>query len=345
MYSTCIYCHSSLGSNVALESFPVGRRLAFDHAKGRLWVICTKCTRWNLAPFEERWEALEECERQFRETRSHAATEHVAVCFVDAETELIRVGSPPWAELSAWRYGGAFFGPALRTHWRSVARSRRRRAAVSQLPYGLAAVGAAIGIATTSPWLLGGAAVVLGMRAAVTVRARRRLMAHVESGEGWEIPITVMDFRRAMLFATGQEVGLHIPHPLAEVNLRGQEAILGLARWLPRLHPGGFTRDEVRRAAEGLEAKGSTELYFEDMARSYLTLPKYHQRMSDLSALSRLTLEMASTGRIEAGTSSADIALLERAWREAEEIAAIADSLGLPRSVEGIFAKLRNAQT
>ena len=40
MYSTCIFCHADLGTNDAIEHFPVGQRLAFDADKGRLWVIC-----------------------------------------------------------------------------------------------------------------------------------------------------------------------------------------------------------------------------------------------------------------------------------------------------------------
>lgn len=60
MYSTCLFCSEDLGSNEAIEHFPVGRRLAFDAAKGRLWVVCRKCERWNLTPLEERWEAIED---------------------------------------------------------------------------------------------------------------------------------------------------------------------------------------------------------------------------------------------------------------------------------------------
>ena len=59
VYSTCLFCHSPLGENEVVERFPIGRRLAFDAAKGRLWVICRKCARWNLTPLEERWEAIE----------------------------------------------------------------------------------------------------------------------------------------------------------------------------------------------------------------------------------------------------------------------------------------------
>ena len=67
MYTTCLFCHSDLSANHFLSTFPVGRRLAFDPKKGRLWVICTRCGRWNLSPLEERWEAIDQAERLFRE--------------------------------------------------------------------------------------------------------------------------------------------------------------------------------------------------------------------------------------------------------------------------------------
>ncbi|WP_419941959.1 hypothetical protein [Candidatus Palauibacter sp.] len=54
MYQTCMFCKKPLGSNEVVETFPVGRRLAFDVAKGRLWVVCRKCLRWNLTPLDER---------------------------------------------------------------------------------------------------------------------------------------------------------------------------------------------------------------------------------------------------------------------------------------------------
>lgn len=55
MYRNCIYCAGDLGSNEIIEEFPVGRRLAFDGARGRLWVVCRRCERWNLSPLEIRW--------------------------------------------------------------------------------------------------------------------------------------------------------------------------------------------------------------------------------------------------------------------------------------------------
>ena len=72
MYSTCLFCASSLGTNEAIEAFPVGSHVAFDAARGRLWAICPRCGRWNLAPIEERWEAVEDAERLFTDTRMRA---------------------------------------------------------------------------------------------------------------------------------------------------------------------------------------------------------------------------------------------------------------------------------
>src|SRR5918997_842011 len=89
MYSTCLFCHADLGSNEVVEAFPVGRRLAFDQARGRLWVVCPKCGRWNLTPIEERWEAIEECERLFAGTRLRASTDQVGLARLREGLELV----------------------------------------------------------------------------------------------------------------------------------------------------------------------------------------------------------------------------------------------------------------
>src|SRR5687767_1870588 len=99
MYRTCLFCSSALGSNEAVEHFPVGRRLAFDAAKGRLWVVCRKCERWNLTPLEERWEAIEECERAFRATRLRVSTDEIGLARLKEGLELVRIGEPQRPEM------------------------------------------------------------------------------------------------------------------------------------------------------------------------------------------------------------------------------------------------------
>src|SRR3954469_25456127 len=129
MYSTCIFCHSDLGRNESIEPFPIGGRLAFDAARGRLWVVCEGCERWNLTPLEERWEAIEECERLFSATRLRVSTDQVGLARLRDGLELVRIEDPQRPEMAAWRYGDQF--------------GRRRRKHMVYTAAGVAAAGIA----------------------------------------------------------------------------------------------------------------------------------------------------------------------------------------------------------
>jgi len=41
MYRSCLFCNTNLGQNEIIDRFPVGERLAFDPAKGRLGRVPT----------------------------------------------------------------------------------------------------------------------------------------------------------------------------------------------------------------------------------------------------------------------------------------------------------------
>src|SRR5688572_9716945 len=138
MYATCLCCHARLGSNDVVEAFPVGRRLAFDAAKGRLWVVCTSCGRWNLSPVEERWEAIETCERMFRATRVRVTTAQIGLARLREGLELVRIGAPLRPEFAAWRYGRKF----------------RRRRTNAQLSAGAFAIAAGAGAVVFAPVLV-----------------------------------------------------------------------------------------------------------------------------------------------------------------------------------------------
>jgi hypothetical protein len=116
MYTACMFCNRPLGGNDVVETFPVGRRLAFDSEKGRLWVVCPKCERWNLTPLEERWEAVETCERLFRGTRIRVSSENIGLAKHPEGLELVRIGDPLRPEFAAWRYGDQF-GRRRRRAW------------------------------------------------------------------------------------------------------------------------------------------------------------------------------------------------------------------------------------
>src|SRR5262245_46638811 len=94
MDSTCLYCHTWPGETPSIEEFQVGKRLAFDQKNGRFWVVCGTCGRWNLSPLEERYAAIESCERMFRATRARVTTDHIGLARMRDGTELIRIGAP-----------------------------------------------------------------------------------------------------------------------------------------------------------------------------------------------------------------------------------------------------------
>jgi hypothetical protein len=89
VYTTCIFCNGPLGRNESIEHFPVGRRLAFDAAKGRLWVVCPRCERWNLTPLETRWEAIEEAERAYRGMKLRVSTDNIGLARLHEGLDLV----------------------------------------------------------------------------------------------------------------------------------------------------------------------------------------------------------------------------------------------------------------
>ena len=147
MYSTCLFCNQSLGSNEVVEAFPVGRRLAFDQRRGRLWVVCRKCEKWNLTPLEERWEAIETCERFFRDAKKRVSTDNIGLAKLNEGLELVRIGESQLPEFAAWRYGDQF-GRRRRRLWaRSMAGGVAYAAFMN--------LGAAAGLAGVALWSSG----------------------------------------------------------------------------------------------------------------------------------------------------------------------------------------------
>lgn len=108
MYASCVFCKGAFARNEAMESLQIGRRIAFDPEKGRIWVVCRKCERWNLVPLESRWESIEEAERHFRDTRLRVSTDQIGLARLKEGTELVRIGKPLRPEFAAWRYGDQF---------------------------------------------------------------------------------------------------------------------------------------------------------------------------------------------------------------------------------------------
>jgi hypothetical protein len=339
MYRSCLFCHSDLGTNAAVEHLPIGRRIAFDAGKGRLWVVCRKCERWNLTPFDDRWEAIEECERSFRATTMRLSTDQIGLARLREGTELVRIGEPLRPEFAAWRYGDQF--------------GRRR------VRHGLMVGVGVVGIATIVliPKLigvsLGGTGLYNLVNPALQSIKARRTVARLPLDDGVTLPVTQLQVEHTRLLPQTTGWGLHIPErkrdwkrgkPLGDlVVLRGEAAQRALQQVLPRVNRQGASRQRVKEAVQVLEGAPSTESLVGRVTASpgtYWT-EKKSGYLQHLAPAVRLALEMGAHEDAERRWLAGELLELEEAWRAAEELAAIADKLGLPEDVEAKLAALR----
>jgi len=331
LYSTCLYCHSHLGRNERLPRFPVGKWLAFDREKGRLWVICRSCGRWNLSPLDERWETIEECERLFRGTRVRVSTDNIGLVELPDHLSLVRIGKPLWPEFAAWRYGRRF--------------SRRR------IKAGLAAgvvVGGALG-ATLGAVVagFGGAAFVASYAAALWVAdegPKRRPVKSVRLGTRL-LNLRQDDAEATRIFSDGgrDQYGLALHHTEGVELLRGPDVRRALGQVVPALTPFGGDADEVTGAIELVDAAGSAEVCIAGTLGRATRLRSGF--LTQFPVESRLALEMSLQEDGERRALEGELAVLESAWRDAEQIAAIADNLLLPSDVLERLVGLRRGTT
>jgi hypothetical protein len=362
VYSTCIYCNANLGTNEVIEHFPIGRRLAFDAAKGRLWAVCRKCERWNLSPLEERWEAIEECERQFHDTKLRASTDNIGLARVREGLELVRIGRPGRPEMAAWRYGDQF--------------GRRQRRYYAYAGVGVAAVA---GVYVVGPALglyaIGGGAF-LGQAPQLLTQFYRRALGRVKVPMPWMDKPLVLQYEhvaRVNLIPDDNDLGwaLRVPiprkglpvpdaprgigeaaRPRIEYNGRrtsavftGDEAVRVAGRILPKINATGAGKDDVQRAVKLIQDDADPRRFFASQTRPWIaasdTLAAKGRTIRQIPKPVRLALEMTLHEDTERRALEGELAMLEAAWKEADEIAGISDNLLLPAEVDGWMARLK----
>jgi hypothetical protein len=331
MYATCMFCNKSLGTNEVVETFPVGRRLAFDAEKGRLWVVCRKCERWNLSPLEERWEAVEACERIFRDTRIRVSTENIGMAKHPEGLELVRIGEPLRPEFAAWRYGDQF--------------GRRRRRAIIYGVGGVVLVGGVIigGVATG---VISGA--FLGQSGNfVNVFVNGRTLAKVRTPEGKVLKLKAPHLRRTRIEYDGGEMSLVLKPRRQEYRFEGEEARRVAGIVVSRINRSGAGKNQVQEAVRLLDEHGSPDAVLRAASTKPPRRPGWRGaespgQVARLDGPTRLAVEMALHEEQERRALEGELWRLERAWEEAEEIAAISDSLLLPEGTEDFLEQHRD---
>lgn len=351
MYSTCLFCKNNLGANEAIERFPIGRRLAFDAAKGRLWVVCRKCERWNLSPLEERWEAIEECERSFRGTKLRTSTDQIGLARITEGLELVRIGKPLRPEFAAWRYGDQFG----RRRRRAVVRTGAIAAAGAVGIIGGPVVGASLGIFGYNLFSIG--------QFASGMYVRYKVAERIPVPDGNPLLIRHREVHRAVFLpAVGDRSwGLRLTHRSQHprggqwwqyddsdlTDVRGETALRAAAQLLPRLNDAGATRQVVQDAVTIAAKNDDAAAAFDEAARVAARMRSANEygtgpMLALLPPERRLALEMVSHEDSERRALESELHVLEAAWREAEEIAGISDDLFLPSEISTRLAELKD---
>jgi hypothetical protein len=364
MYSTCLFCNSSLGANDQLLAFPVGHRLAFDPQRGRLWAICTRCGRWNLSPLDERWEAIDACERLFRGTRLRYSTDNIGLARAGGHLELVRIGPALLPEIASWRYGARIEKYTAESNGKRQSTTLVRRGA--GLPRWIArrAAAALAGYATT---------VGLSDEAMLKLRTFRRgdaVLARSTDDTGAPIVIRYSHLGAAELIRPDRDAPwrLVVRHDGGVSRLAEGAGLRTAGKMLASLNFGVASNGEIQHAIAKLDEAGDREGYFSRVAS--LAMRTHWGRVPDapdegliepagssfaerialqlanrsfwgrggtgseettplfrLPPVDRLALEMASNEDIERRALEGELASLADAWKEAEEIARISDEL------------------
>lgn len=376
MYRHCISCSTDLGRNESVEHFQTGRTLAFDAWKGRLWAVCPRCARWNLAPMEERWEAVEEAEKLFVDSRLRVHSENVGLARLPDRTRLIRVGEALPGELAAWRYGDHM----VKRRWRIWIGAGATVLGSGALIFGGIPLLAAAGVAGAPAMAAGMALQLAGNWTLVRNEFRTVLkLPASRSPTGEDLTLRLQQARLARV-VTGESgsVAVEIPSPLPprreqvggvvrwvpadDLRLEGDVAHRLLGRTLVSANAWGLSAGRVGRAVERLTAAGGPEAFLRQVGATPAgVFPAWQSNNTNagptpdprgawkrftgsfrgerivgrplpaprktLERVDALALEMALHEEAEKEALRGELAALEAAWREAEEIAGIADVL------------------
>lgn len=347
MYSTCIFCNKPLGSNESIEAFPVGERLAFDPARGRLWVVCRSCERWNLSPLEERWEAIEQAEKLYRDTRRRVSTDNIGLARLAEGTTLVRIGEPQRPEFAAWRYGDQF--------------GRRRTRALAMAGGGIAGVVAVIAGGAAAGMAMGGFGYLIFHAGHSMVFGRAEsVVARIRTEQHGVIDVRRRHLAESTIMTEGDgSLGLQLRFKNGQGHFTGPEAERIASIVLPQVNRFGGAKSAVADAVRSIEQAGDSSRFLQVAGQRAHSLikpladpEKLRKRgtrqmefnkygLFSLPSAQRLALEMALHEEAERRALEGELATLEQAWRDAEEVAAIADNLFVPAGVEADLRRLK----
>lgn len=308
MFRSCMFCHWDLGRNDDVPELPFGRVAAFEAARGRLWVVCEHCAGWNLVPIEERWEAIERCEAQYRTSPRRFSSGEIGMAVAASGMRFIRIGAATPHEFACWRYEPRFRRRRLRSGARAVGTATAGGVGLALLG-GTAYLSASLVVTT---WL--------GLLALASVPSRKSDLIAVVPEEGGSGRVFRGELRHLRFVREEGKRYLRIGSGYMSMLIGEVDITDALGLVLPQVNRRGGRPSEVARATNAITDAGGVEPYLEGFMRDRAVI-------SNLGPASSLGLEMAAHESIEATALTGELRVLKRRWAGAEELAAISDGL------------------
>lgn len=322
---TCLHCLKKLPGNDVVEAFPFGKQVAYDPAKQRLWVVCERCRRWSIAPIDddERGSTIDAFERWWRSSSAHYSTGGVGLGQFNDRFSVVRIGDATWNEFASWRYTRNLKRRNLR-YWAAGAAS----AGVIGIWTAISPVGDLAG----SMGALG--ALWLADHFRFWNKISKTTMCKVPAGEA-RAPLREKHIMTMELVRQDSAWALNTKHDAGVTTLTESEAVRALSYALPRVNYAGARARRINDAMELIEHAGGPEALAHRAAEA---VEKGSRGYSETGLLLKqpelklLALEIATQEQNERRLMENELALLRAEWTEAEEIAAITDSVLWPAS-------------
>jgi hypothetical protein len=269
-------------------------------------------------------------------------------------TELVRIGRPVPRELATWRYGDQF------------GRRRRRNLIIGGTVAAVGGIAVAGGVYALGLGSYLAGSIAEGVRRTVMEGPDWMTVARLRAPDGSLLALKPKHLRATTFSRTRSgepEVTIHFEHVSSlmgrdePVTFTGAEAERALRSLLPAANRVGGTTDDIDLALARFTSAASPRQVVERIAKSRSNFTPLDTdsawsrhligdglRKQGLYAIPTgiaLALEMAVSEEQERAAMEGDLAQLEDAWREAEEVARIADDLLLPGEVVGRFERLK----
>ena len=171
------------------------------------------------------------------------------------------------------------------------------------------------------------------VRAGLPVTSKSPLAAIPTTAEHWQL-LSHKDFKYLRITTDDSGIGWGLDDQRGTL-IAGEAVPQALALVLPILNRWSGSVDEQSESVRLIGDAGGSSRYLVSFADRKV------QTLSSMTRVERLAAEMAANEEVERKALEGELRLLSAAWREAEILAAISDSLLIPAPVEEKFVLMR----